>query len=169
MPASLSQMTQVIKGARPYIHQIIEHYQPDQPRNIQIELDTGPSARTIAEHFGETTDSLELRIEAIDYVVWRGEESEENQEGQAEKEQEYRANWHLQTNAAGGQTAELAIDTTTDGLQIQGIPLLGDQWYGGIQVQLAINLNGETIRYNCLLYTSPSPRDLSTSRMPSSA
>ena len=24
-------------------------------------------------------------------------------------------------------------------------------------------------RYNCLLYTSPSPRDLSTSRMPSSA
>ena len=30
---------------------------------------------------------------------------------------------------------------------------------------------GQTIgyRYDCLLYTSPSPRDLSTSRMPSSA
>ena len=28
-------------------------------------------------------------------------------------------------------------------------------------------LSGETV--NCLLYTSPSPRDLSTSRMPSSA
>ena len=26
-----------------------------------------------------------------------------------------------------------------------------------------------TLRYPCLLYTSPSPRDLSTSRMPSSA
>eukprot|EP00831_Metopus_contortus_P083903 TRINITY_DN939_c0_g1_i4.p2 TRINITY_DN939_c0_g1~~TRINITY_DN939_c0_g1_i4.p2 ORF type:complete len:135 (-),score=13.65 TRINITY_DN939_c0_g1_i4:67-471(-) len=26
-----------------------------------------------------------------------------------------------------------------------------------------------TLSYNCLLYTSPSPRDLSTSRMPSSA
>ena len=26
-----------------------------------------------------------------------------------------------------------------------------------------------TISYTCLLYTSPSPRDLSTSRMPSSA
>ena len=26
-----------------------------------------------------------------------------------------------------------------------------------------------TVFYNCLLYTSPSPRDLSTSRMPSSA
>ena len=27
----------------------------------------------------------------------------------------------------------------------------------------------DTIPYSCLLYTSPSPRDLSTSRMPSSA
>ena len=27
----------------------------------------------------------------------------------------------------------------------------------------------KTLSYNCLLYTSPSPRDLSTSRMPSSA
>ena len=26
-----------------------------------------------------------------------------------------------------------------------------------------------TVSYDCLLYTSPSPRDLSTSRMPSSA
>ena len=29
--------------------------------------------------------------------------------------------------------------------------------------------NGETRYWICLLYTSPSPRDLSTSRMPSSA
>ena len=29
--------------------------------------------------------------------------------------------------------------------------------------------DGSTHYYNCLLYTSPSPRDLSTSRMPSSA
>ena len=27
----------------------------------------------------------------------------------------------------------------------------------------------DVYRYDCLLYTSPSPRDLSTSRMPSSA
>ena len=33
-----------------------------------------------------------------------------------------------------------------------------------------LNMNGEeTRRKTCLLYTSPSPRDLSTSRMPSSA
>ena len=30
-------------------------------------------------------------------------------------------------------------------------------------------ISGTTYLYNCLLYTSPSPRDLSTSRMPSSA
>ena len=31
------------------------------------------------------------------------------------------------------------------------------------------NTNADTRNYPCLLYTSPSPRDLSTSRMPSSA
>ena len=30
-------------------------------------------------------------------------------------------------------------------------------------------VKGDRLFYNCLLYTSPSPRDLSTSRMPSSA
>ena len=36
------------------------------------------------------------------------------------------------------------------------------------KVVLNIGL-GEALQNNCLLYTSPSPRDLSTSRMPSSA
>ena len=31
------------------------------------------------------------------------------------------------------------------------------------------HIDFENIRQDCLLYTSPSPRDLSTSRMPSSA
>ena len=36
--------------------------------------------------------------------------------------------------------------------------------------ELAINTyDGKAYIKNCLLYTSPSPRDLSTSRMPSSA
>ena len=34
---------------------------------------------------------------------------------------------------------------------------------------IAINADNSTLFVNCLLYTSPSPRDLSTSRMPSSA
>ena len=34
----------------------------------------------------------------------------------------------------------------------------------------AYDMNGEQVAFEgCLLYTSPSPRDLSTSRMPSSA
>ena len=37
-----------------------------------------------------------------------------------------------------------------------------------VKTSLALNLNVAE-HCNCLLYTSPSPRDLSTSRMPSSA
>ena len=45
-------------------------------------------------------------------------------------------------------------------------PFVGkwEYWKGNSQIQLEIDL------YNtCLLYTSPSPRDISGSRMPSSA
>ena len=43
-----------------------------------------------------------------------------------------------------------------------------DAWIQGVMLHRAYR-NGFAIVYNCLLYTSPSPRDLSTSRMPSSA
>ena len=43
----------------------------------------------------------------------------------------------------------------------------------GLIIQLEVPKGGKSKRvrivYSCLLYTSPSPRDLSTSRMPSSA
>ena len=46
-------------------------------------------------------------------------------------------------------------------------PAQSYQWStGGIASSVTINQSGN---YTCLLYTSPSPRDLSTSRMPSSA
>ena len=35
--------------------------------------------------------------------------------------------------------------------------------------RLTVYIRGAGMSYSCLLYTSPSPRDLSTSRMPSSA
>ena len=39
-----------------------------------------------------------------------------------------------------------------------------------LEIQKDVDQSYElTRRWNCLLYTSPSPRDLSTSRMPSSA
>ena len=40
---------------------------------------------------------------------------------------------------------------------------------GNMLEQLALDFNVIAISETCLLYTSPSPRDLSTSRMPSSA
>ena len=39
----------------------------------------------------------------------------------------------------------------------------------GILMDEAIEIVSKVCAYTCLLYTSPSPRDLSTSRMPSSA
>ena len=41
------------------------------------------------------------------------------------------------------------------------------RFQGGHNAGHTLVIDGKT--YNCLLYTSPSPRDLSTSRMPSSA
>ena len=44
------------------------------------------------------------------------------------------------------------------------------QWCGPCKMMMANTFtNANVINYVCLLYTSPSPRDLSTSRMPSSA
>ena len=39
----------------------------------------------------------------------------------------------------------------------------------GVNSAISFNYNQYGLINNCLLYTSPSPRDLSTSRMPSSA
>ena len=40
---------------------------------------------------------------------------------------------------------------------------------GLVKDMLTVGLKVNDYQYRCLLYTSPSPRDLSTSRMPSSA
>ena len=42
-------------------------------------------------------------------------------------------------------------------------------WPKEIVVNGSVMMNGSKMSKSCLLYTSPSPRDLSTSRMPSSA
>ena len=49
---------------------------------------------------------------------------------------------------------------------LQQLPELLAQYDGQDVCLLA---SGDPLYYGCLLYTSPSPRDLSTSRMPSSA
>ena len=43
------------------------------------------------------------------------------------------------------------------------------KYHKGTEVKLSLLLNHIIIIYNCLLYTSPSPRDKRQSRMPSSA
>ena len=43
------------------------------------------------------------------------------------------------------------------------------QYIGDIKKDIVTKRNDETSLKNCLLYTSPSPRDVEESRMPSSA
>ena len=71
--------------------------------------------------------------------------------------------------AAGGQPPKV-LDPFAGG---GAIPLealrLGCETYALDYNPVAVLLNKAVLEYPCLLYTSPSPRDLSTSRMPSSA
>ena len=55
-------------------------------------------------------------------------------------------NWHLMKNAADGEVFVVRKDVAT---------VIWNMWQGGL--------------WGCLLYTSPSPRDATLSRMPSSA
>ena len=54
---------------------------------------------------------------------------------------------------------EIGENITTRGIDLLGLPRDTVLWIGSTVA----------VRITCLLYTSPSPRDLSTSRMPSSA
>ena len=65
-----------------------------------------------------------------------------------------RTGYHVGYKPAGG------ISKAKDALTYLALMKeeLGDRW-----------LQPDLFRFGCLLYTSPSPRDLSTSRMPSSA
>ena len=51
------------------------------------------------------------------------------------------------------------------------VDMTDEQWMAVLDVTLngCFRINRAAMQYICLLYTSPSPRDLSTSRMPSSA
>ena len=64
-----------------------------------------------------------------------------------------------------GKKGELSIILKTMGkLSSVDRPIIGQK-----ANLIKINLQDLITKRNCLLYTSPSPRDLSTSRMPSSA
>ena len=58
------------------------------------------------------------------------------------------------------------ISYETINLQIENVMTMGDRWQA---LGKSLSLFNHNITSDCLLYTSPSPRDLSTSRMPSSA
>ena len=83
-------------------------------------------------------------------------------------------------NLQGGKVSEFAIFDTTFTVSMGAILYSGiyfstdllNEKYGKSEANRAVNLGffaNVAVLLTCLLYTSPSPRDLSTSRMPSSA
>ena len=74
------------------------------------------------------------------------------------------SNPQVSTSASSGNTFNIAsFNAPPAGLQEVEVSNLEP-----LQ-SIDLNLNSEPLPSICLLYTSPSPRDLSTSRMPSSA
>ena len=71
----------------------------------------------------------------------------------------------IETGSGGVDITGTCTATTFDGLLETGVALKTGAWYS----DNAGNGTQSQRLYFCLLYTSPSPRDLSTSRMPSSA
>ena len=70
----------------------------------------------------------------------------------------------------GGSGSPVYVVVAEDRLQDAADVLLADDGIDGVSVTAADSPSGAaTVTEDCLLYTSPSPRDLSTSRMPSSA
>ena len=69
----------------------------------------------------------------------------------------------------GGKTFRLVSEFEPKGDQVKAIPELvaGVNSIDRDQVLLGVTGSGKT--FTCLLYTSPSPRDATLSRMPSSA
>ena len=68
------------------------------------------------------------------------------------------------TKRALAQRITVHSGTSVPSLEIRAEPL-----DAGLLEDLRDHLLAGETHYTCLLYTSPSPRDLSTSRMPSSA
>ena len=74
------------------------------------------------------------------------------------------------TLGAGAQIVEVS-DPEVGSVSVQGDQIVVDlpESYSGVVMFTYTVLDASGATSTCLLYTSPSPRDLSTSRMPSSA
>ena len=67
------------------------------------------------------------------------------------------------------ETSRLQVATNLDGISGADEFTVVDTSVKLIDSNLTLNAGSSDALITCLLYTSPSPRDLSTSRMPSSA
>ena len=78
------------------------------------------------------------------------------------------------TNVDASTVVSIVDTTTGEALKLASLPLgdIGQVRFSRDEKTIAFGLNSDTAPYDlyvCLLYTSPSPRDVEESRMPSSA
>ena len=109
--------------------------------------------------YGGQQDNTSLRIESRDLGGWAITEK----------------NW---SPSAGGESAFLAFDPDNPRYVLGGsylgtIEVLDTDANAGTKIMAApieyLGRDSKDMKYRCLLYTSPSPRDATLTRMPSSA
>ena len=94
---------------------------------------------------------------------------------QIEAERQYRRLILIPSESAAPRAVREALSSAFQNVYAEGYPPEDTRWMDEAALLDYEARLGEYRRYsdpryyNCLLYTSPSPRDLSTSRMPSSA
>ena len=71
----------------------------------------------------------------------------------------------INMSALGRDKQSLSLEQETVAIEVPGLSL----FYGDKQALFDVSMNIPKQRVTCLLYTSPSPRDRTRSRMPSSA
>ena len=76
----------------------------------------------------------------------------------------------ISDEAGGFADLKVGLDTDAESMHLEfmrGLPHLSD--VQEMHSSVVSEIDSRALNDDCLLYTSPSPRDLSTSRMPSSA
>ena len=71
--------------------------------------------------------------------------------------------------ASASASASASATPSSSASETASASATADDGYVGFRLNREVPGAGTATLYTCLLYTSPSPRDLSTSRMPSSA
>ena len=136
---------------------------PDPP--FEVDSLVSNTATFSFEPLGEPRDTI---ISTVDFII-----TEEHPAGvtfkSADKDEYFpneEGTYSMEVSIYGTEQFDdfCVIDSIPDGIEVTSFSH-GGWFFGGLKG----NPNSVNVYYSCLLYTSPSPRDATLSRMPSSA